>query len=90
MHAHHQTFGNVFAMDVNGRRAMTTLTGADLLAEAGSWPLTGRRARRVVRNTLAALAAALKDSDRDLHPGVQDVAWSTVESRTKDLLATLT
>ena len=89
MHAHHRTFGNVFAMDVNARRAMTALTGADLLAEAQSWPLPGRRARRVVHNTLAALDAALQDLDRDLHPGVRDGAWSTVESRTRDLLGTL-
>ena len=76
-------------MDVNSRRAMTTLTGADLLAEANSWSLTGRRAHRVVHNTLATLEAALEDIDRDLHPGVKEGAWSTVESRTKDLLATL-
>lgn len=89
MHAHHRTFGNVFAMDVHGRRAMTTLNGADLLSEAQAWPLPGQRARRVVHDTLAALEAALQDIDRVLHPGVQDDAWSTVESRTKDLLATL-
>jgi serine/threonine-protein kinase HipA len=89
MHAHQQTFGNVFAMDVNGRRAMTSLTGADLLAEAGTWPLPERRARRVVSETLAALEGALQDIDRSLHPGVQDRAWSTVESRTRDLLDTL-
>ena len=76
-------------MDVNSRRAMTALTGADLLAEAKSWPLTGRRARRVVHNTLATLEAALQDIDRDLHPGVQGGAWSTVESGTRDLLASL-
>jgi hypothetical protein len=58
MHAHHRSFGSIFAMDVNGRRAMTTLTGADLLAEAKAWPLPGRRARRVVDDTLAALQAA--------------------------------
>jgi serine/threonine-protein kinase HipA len=89
MHAHHRTFGNVFAMDVNGRRAMTTLTGADLLAEAKAWPLPERRARRVVHETLTALQAAIQDIDRDLHPAVQDRAWAAVESRTKDLLATL-
>jgi serine/threonine-protein kinase HipA len=89
MHAHHRTFGNVFAMDVNGRRVMTALTGADLLAEARAWPLPLRRARRVVHDTLAALEAALQDIDRNLHPGVQDRAWSAVETRTRDLLATL-
>lgn len=89
MHSHHRTFGNIFAMDVNGRRAMTTLTGADLLAEARAWPLPGRRARRVVQETLATLEAALGEIDRNKHPGVQKDAWSTVESRTKDLLATL-
>jgi serine/threonine-protein kinase HipA len=89
MHAHHKTFGNVFAMDVNAQRAMTSLTGADLLAEARTWPLPERRARRVVHDTLTALEAALADIDRDRHPGVQDHAWSTVESRTRELLATL-
>jgi serine/threonine-protein kinase HipA len=89
MHAHHRTFGNVFAMDVNGRRAMTALTGADLLTEAQTWPLPVRRARRVVLDTLTSLEAALRDIDRDQHPGVQDIAWSTVESRTRDLLASL-
>lgn len=89
MHAHHQTFSNVFAMDVNGRRAMTSLTGADLLAEALAWPIPERRARRVVHDTLAALEAALQEIDRDLHLGVEDLAWSTVESRARDLRATL-
>jgi serine/threonine-protein kinase HipA len=89
MHAHHRTFGNVFAMDVNGRRVMTTLTGADLLAEARAWPLPERRARRVVHETLAALESAIQDIDRDLHPGVQERAWTVVKTRTKDLLATL-
>lgn len=89
MHAHHRTFNNVFAMDVNGRRAMTTLTGADLLAEVQGWPLPGLRAHRVAHDTLAALEAALQEIDRARHPGVQDGAWSAVESRTKDLLATL-
>jgi serine/threonine-protein kinase HipA len=89
MHAHHLTFGNVFAMDVNSQREMTSLTGADLLAEAQSWPLPERRARRVVGETLTALEAALSSIDRDQHPGVQHHAWSTVGSRTEELLATL-
>jgi serine/threonine-protein kinase HipA len=89
MHAHHQTFGSVFAMDVNGHRAMTSLTAADLLAEALAWPLPERRARRVIHETLAALEGALQDIDRNRHPGVEDRAWSTVESRTKSLLGTL-
>lgn len=89
MHAHHQTFGNVFAMDINSRRAMTSLTGADLLAEALAWPLPERRTHRAIHDTLAALDGALEDIDRDSHSGVPEVAWSTVESRVKNLLATL-
>jgi serine/threonine-protein kinase HipA len=88
MHAHHRNFSNVFAMDVNGRREMTTLTGADLLAEATAWPLPERRAWRVVHETLTALESAIQDIDRDLHPGVHERAWSVVESRIRDLLAT--
>jgi hypothetical protein len=76
-------------MDVNGHRAMTSLTAADLLAEALAWPLPERRARRVIHETLAALEGALQDIDRNRHPGVEDRAWSTVESRTKSLLGTL-
>lgn len=45
-------------------------------------------ARTPRRHTLSTLEAALQDIDRELHPGVQDSAWTTVGSRTRDLLAT--
>jgi serine/threonine-protein kinase HipA len=90
MHAHHHTFDGLFAMDVAGITKMRDIAAEHLIDEALSWPLPPRRARRVVRWALEDLSDALTRIDRELHPGVTAVAWQTVETRTKTLLAQLT
>lgn len=89
MHAHYATFNDLFAMDVNGTTRMSQIAGADLVAEAQSWPLSPKRARRAVETTLIQLGQALKDIDRGLHPGVAAAAWDRVETRAAELLRSL-
>ena len=89
MHAHHEGFGDVFAMDVNALQTMSEITGDDLVAEGVSWPLPAVRARRAVEGTLERLQAALADIDRERHPGVSADAWRAVEERTTQLRSSL-
>jgi serine/threonine-protein kinase HipA len=89
MHAHHEGFSDVFAMDVNAGRTMSRITGDDLIAEGLSWPLPAVRARRAVHGTLDRLDRALADVDRDSHPGVSADAWRVVEERTSHLRASV-
>lgn len=88
MHRHHRHAGSLLAMDVNGTSGIEDVTGADLAAEGRGWGLTEREAVRAVRGTLSDLADALGSIDRGAHPGVPEVAWTTVERRTKSLIAT--
>lgn len=88
-HAQYPTFSGLFAMDVNGKTRMPEMTGADLITEASHWPLSARRARRAVEGTLARLRDALRDLDRDRHPGVTPQAWAHIGGRTRQLLDTL-
>ena len=88
MHAHYEHAEDRFAMDVAGRRDMTELTGQDLATEATSWGLSAVRAARLVAATLGKLQAALDEIDRASHPGVSDLAWSTVRQRVLTLQAT--
>lgn len=87
MHRHHRHASSRFAMDVDGGNDMETLSAVDLVAEARTWNLTARDAEGTVHETLTALAAALDVIDRDEHPGVSELAWSTVRTRTERLLA---
>lgn len=88
MHAHYEHAEHRFAMDVAGQRTMTELTGQDLVTEATSWGLSTVRATRLVAATLDRLQAALGEVDLGAHPGVSDLAWSTVRQRVLTLQAT--
>jgi len=89
MHAHHENFSDVFAMDVCGKSRMSAITGEDLVAEGVRWPLPAVRARRAVRDTLERLEQALVTLNRDRHLGVPEKAWQIVRSRTDALLQSL-
>lgn len=86
MHRHHAHASTRFAMDVNGASDTETLSALDLIAEARGWGLTARDAQHTVHGTLAALTVALDTIDRDQHPGVSELAWATVDARTRRLL----
>ena len=88
MHTHYEHAEPRFAMDVAGNRDMTSLTGRDLVTEASSWGLSAVRANRLVTQSLDKMDAALADIDRAAHPGVSDLAWSTVHRRVLALRAT--
>ncbi|WP_166847745.1 HipA domain-containing protein [Isoptericola sp. BMS4] len=85
MHLHHDHASRVFAMDVAGERDMDRIDAPALVAEGESWGLPGRRARRVVAQTLDAMRTALDEVDRGAHPGVRAGAWRTVTERTDAL-----
>ena len=89
MHGHHPVINPRFAMHINGQDDVTTMTGADLVAEGMSWKLPRRRALRVVRETLERLETALVQIAREDHPGVSTVAWQNVEKLTAALLGSL-
>lgn len=88
MHTHHAHADGRFAMDVAGKRGMADLTGQDLVDEAKGWGLAPVRAARVVTTTLDRLEEALREVDRSAHPGVVNLAWTTVEQRVRHLRAT--
>ena len=89
MHLHHRRDNRRFALDVNGRHRMEELTVDDVIAEAISWGLPARRARRVVTDTTAALSEALRTVDRAAHPGVSEAAWELVSTRVATAAASL-
>jgi serine/threonine-protein kinase HipA len=87
MHLHHRLGDRTFAMDVNAKRAIDEIGVDDLIAEATAWPLPGRRAIRLIADTLERLAGALDSVDCAAYPGVPDAAWEVVSRRTRALLA---
>jgi serine/threonine-protein kinase HipA len=89
MHLHHPRDNRRSALDVNGKFLIEELTIDDVVAEGEAWRLPARRSRRVVTETVRALADALAGIDRAEHPGVAPAAWSVVEQRTFAALAAL-
>lgn len=81
MHLHHRRDNRRFALDVNGKADVSTITADDLIEEGRSWGLPARRSRSVVGDTVAAIDETLRDLDRDGYPGVSDKAWAVVEDR---------
>lgn len=71
----------VSALDVNGKYFIEDITLDDIVAEASGWGLPEKRATRVVAATAEELFDALKQIDRDHHPGVPDAAWDIVNER---------
>lgn len=86
MHLHHRRDNRRFALDLNSRHRMDQLVIGDVIAEAETWGLPQRRARRVAMDTARELAQALGALDRDAHPGVPATAWAVVEQRTEAAL----
>lgn len=89
MHLHHASASRTFAMNVNGKSRIDSITVDDLLAEAGRWPIPSRRALLTVTETLGALSAELANLDHDRYPGVSEAAFNVVEERTRDLVGQL-
>jgi hypothetical protein len=87
MHLHSAASSGLSAMDVDGRRRLAELTADDVIAEGIGWGLPRVRAVRAVRAVLDGVQDALASVDPAAHPGVPDVAWSTVEGRTATLAA---
>ena len=90
MHLHHTSANRAFAMNVNGKSIIDSITVDDLLAEAGHWPMPKRRALLTVAETLNNLRAALTTLDRNRYPGVPETAFNVIEERTRDLIGQLT
>jgi serine/threonine-protein kinase HipA len=90
MHLHHTSANRTFAMDVNGKSIIDSITVDDLLAEAGHWPMPKRRALLTVAKTLNNLWAALTTLDHNRYPGVPEAAFNVVEERTRALIGQLT
>jgi serine/threonine-protein kinase HipA len=89
MHLHHTAANRAFAMNVNGKSEIDSITVDDLLAEAGHWPMPRRRALLTVTETLHNLWAELTTLDRRHYPGVPDAAFRVVEERTRGLIGQL-
>ena len=89
MHLHHISANRTFAMNVNGKSEIDSLTVGDLLAEAGHWPMPRRRALLTVAETLHNLWAELSTLDRSRYPGVPEAAFYVVEERTRGLIGQL-
>jgi serine/threonine-protein kinase HipA len=89
MHLHHISANRRFAMNVNGKSGIDAITVDDLLAEAGHWPMPGRRAVLTVAQTLHNLWAELKTLDHSDYPGVPEAAFEVVEERTRILIGQL-
>ena len=86
MHGHHGDAALArFAMRVNGKDDMATLTANDLVDEAMSWTMPRKRAVRAVVSTLEGLEIALREIPRDDHGGVRPAAWAVVEENTARL-----
>jgi serine/threonine-protein kinase HipA len=90
MHLHHTSANRTFAMNVNGKSIIDSITVDDLLAEAANWPMPKRRALLTVSETLHNLSAALTTLDHSRYPGVQEAALNVVEERTQGLIGQLT
>ena len=90
MHLHHTSAYRTFAMNVNGKSIIDSITVGDLLAEAGHWPMPKRRALLTIAETLHNLWAALTTLDHSRYPGVPEAAFNVVEERTHALIGQLT
>jgi serine/threonine-protein kinase HipA len=89
MHLHHTSASRTFAMNVNGKSEIDSITVDDLLVEAARWPMPGRRTLRTVAETLHNLWAELATLDRSRYPGVPEAAFHVVEERTRGLIGQL-
>jgi serine/threonine-protein kinase HipA len=89
MHLHHTSANRTFAMNVNSKSEIDSITVDDLLAEADHWPMPRRRALLTVAGTLHDLWVELTTLDRRRYPGVPDVAFRIVEERTRGLIGQL-
>jgi serine/threonine-protein kinase HipA len=89
MHLHHAPASRTFAMNVNGKSEIDSITVDDLLVEAARWPMPGRRTLCTVTETLHNLWAELATLDRGLYPGVPEAAFHLVEERTRGLIGQL-
>jgi serine/threonine-protein kinase HipA len=89
MHLHHTSANRTFAMNVNGKSGIDSITVDDLLAEAVHWPMPRRRALLTVAETLHNLWAELKMLDHSRYHGVSEVAFHVVEERTRGLISQL-
>jgi serine/threonine-protein kinase HipA len=89
MHLHHASANRTFAMNVNGKSRIDSITVDDLLAEASRWPMPTRRALLTVTETLDALSAELANLDHNRYLGVSEAAFDVVEGRTRDLIGQL-
>ncbi len=89
MHLHHTSASRIFAMNVNGKSEIDSITVDDLLAEASHWPMPSRRASLTVAETLHNLWAELTTLDHGRYPGVSEVAFHVVEERTRGLIGQL-
>lgn len=83
MHLHHDRDNRRSALDINGKFLINDLDINDLVEEGVSWKIPKRRAHNVVSSTLARLATALAEIDKNEHPGVSEKAWAVVEKRVK-------
>jgi serine/threonine-protein kinase HipA len=90
MHLHHISANRSFAMNVNGKSIIDSITVDDLLAEAVHWPMPKRRASFTVAETLHNLWAALTTLDHSRYPGAPEAAFNVVEERTRGLIGQLT
>jgi len=90
MHLHHTSANRTFAMNVNGKSIIDSITVDDLITEAGHWPMPKRRATLTVAKTLHNLWAALTTLDHSGYPGVPEAAFNVVVGRTRDLIGQLT
>ena len=90
MHLHHTSANRTFAMNVNDKSEIGSITVDDLLAEAGKWPMPRRRALLTVAGTLHNLWAELSTLDHSRYPGVPEAAFHVVEERTRGLIGQLT
>jgi serine/threonine-protein kinase HipA len=90
MHLHHTSANRMFAMNVNGKSIIDSITVDDLIAEAGHWPMPKRRALLAVTETLHNLRGALTTLDHNRYPGVPEGAFNVVEERIRVLIGQLT
>lgn len=83
MRLHHHRDNRTFALDINGEFLVTEITIDDVVAEALTWGIPAKRARRVIADLAFRLREALDAIDRSEHPGVSPEAWRVVTQRTQ-------
>lgn len=81
MHTHHSSEQHRSALDINGKVHFADMTIDDLVAEAQSWGMPSRRARRTVDATVDATSAVLDAIDPGDYPGVSEQALDAVRRR---------